>query len=230
MVMAPPSTNDLAILPCLHGCLAFLHRHFPPQSPPSLPLVCLSTVNSSPRPGIAPQSLRSSSQLLHLQGELFPYQGYIWLWQGLILSPLRLPQTSCFTFSLKCFSSGPDNCPQSGDETPASVSPPAEGRSSPTDTPVFPPSSLVLLSSVWFYIFFSSGQAPLYALSWCSASTSVSQGVFLMYLWREMYSTSTYSSSILFSPSSVYSCHLFVISSASVRSLPFLSFIMPIFA
>ena len=30
--------------------------------------------------------------------------------------------------------------------------------------------------------------------------------------------------------SSVYSCHLFLISSASVRSLPFLSFVEPIFA
>ena len=30
--------------------------------------------------------------------------------------------------------------------------------------------------------------------------------------------------------SSVYSCHLFLISSASVRSMPFLSFIKPIFA
>src|SRR5574342_327340 len=30
--------------------------------------------------------------------------------------------------------------------------------------------------------------------------------------------------------SSVYSCHLFLISSASVRSIPFLSFIDPIFA
>ena len=30
--------------------------------------------------------------------------------------------------------------------------------------------------------------------------------------------------------SSVYSCHLFLVSSASVRSMPFLSFIVPIFA
>ena len=30
--------------------------------------------------------------------------------------------------------------------------------------------------------------------------------------------------------SSVYSCHLFLMSSASVRSIPFLSFIMPVFA
>ena len=35
--------------------------------------------------------------------------------------------------------------------------------------------------------------------------------------------------SLLYS-SSVYSCHLFLISSASVRSIPFLSFVVPIFA
>ena len=35
---------------------------------------------------------------------------------------------------------------------------------------------------------------------------------------------------IFFVQSSVYSCHLFLISSASVRSIPFLSFIEPIFA
>ena len=34
---------------------------------------------------------------------------------------------------------------------------------------------------------------------------------------------------IFFLYSSVYSCHLFLISSASVRSMPFLSFIVPIF-
>ena len=66
-------------------------------------------------------------------------------------------------------------------------------------TLVFPPSSLVLPSFAWFYIFFSSGQVVLSALSWCSACTSVSEGVFLMYPWRQMYSTSTYSSAILFS-------------------------------
>ena len=27
-----------AVSPCFHGCPAFLHRHFPPQSPPSHPL------------------------------------------------------------------------------------------------------------------------------------------------------------------------------------------------
>ena len=75
---------------------------------PHIPSIRLSAVNSSPRPGIAPQSLNSSSQpLRHL--------GYVWLWQGcLILIPFRLPQMGCFTLSLKCFSSDSDNCPDVG--------------------------------------------------------------------------------------------------------------------
>ena len=89
--------------------------------------------------------------------------------------------------------------PWCGDSNPASVPPPAEGRSSPTNTPVFLPSSFVLPSFMWFCVFFSTGQVLLSTLSWCSACTSVSEGVFLMYLWREMYSMSTYSSAILFS-------------------------------
>ena len=44
----------------------------------------------------------------------------------------------------------------------------------------------------------STGQVLLYTLSWCSACSSVSEGVFLKYLWREMYSMSTYSSAIQF--------------------------------
>ena len=57
------------------------------------------------------------------------------------------------------------------------------------------------LEFAWVYIFFSSGQVLLSALSWCSACPSVSEGVFLMYPWKEMYSTSTQSSAILFSSS-----------------------------
>ena len=83
MVMAPAPTHDSAVLPCFHGCLAFLHRHFPPQSPPYFPSICLSTVNSSPSPEIAPQSLNSSSQPPCLLGDLCPCPGYVWLWKGL---------------------------------------------------------------------------------------------------------------------------------------------------
>ena len=89
--------------------------------------------------------------------------------------------------------------PWCGDRTPASAPQPAEGRSSPTNTPVSPPSSFILLSFAWFCIFFSTGHILLSVLIWCSACTSVSDSVFLMYLWREIYSMSTYSSAILFS-------------------------------
>ena len=78
-----------------------------------------------------------------------------------------------------------------------------QGRSSPTNTPVSPP-SFFLLSFAWFYIFFSSGQILLFTLSWCSACTSVSERVLLMYPLREMYSTTTYSSAILFPPSNPF--------------------------
>ena len=77
--------------------------------------------------------------------------------------------------------------------------PPSKGRSSPTNPPVFPPNSFALLNFTWFYIFFSTCQVLMSTLSRCSACTSVSEGVFLMYPWREMFSTSTYSSAILFS-------------------------------
>ena len=75
---------------------------------PHIPSISLSAVNSSPRPGIAPQSLNSSFQpLCHL--------GYVWQQQGcLILITFRLPQMSCFAVSLKCFSSDSDNCPDVG--------------------------------------------------------------------------------------------------------------------
>ena len=119
----------------------------------------------------------------------------------LILIPFRLPQISCFPLSLLWLR----QLPQHGDWTPVLVLPPAKGRSSPTDTPVFPPSSFILLSFAWFWVFFSAGQVLLFALSWCFAYTSVSDGVFLMYPWREIYSTSTYYSSIL----SSWSCYIF---------------------
>ena len=48
---------------------------------PHIPSIRLSEVNNSPYPGIAPQSLNSSSQLLHLPGGLHPCLG--WLQQGL---------------------------------------------------------------------------------------------------------------------------------------------------
>ena len=153
MVMASPTTCDSSVLPHFHGCPAFLHRHFPPQSPPSHPLdlslhsqqqpllwdcstvpklqfsatapsggpvslsqVCMTdsavtallpwlpdfppqefptTVSSLTSPGsLSPQStavlalgllqyLNSSSQPLHLPGDLHPCLRHAWLQQGL---------------------------------------------------------------------------------------------------------------------------------------------------
>ena len=128
----------------------------------------------------------------------------------LILIPFRLPQISCFTLSLKCLSSDSDSCPHVGIRPRLQF--PHQLRAGPVllnNTPVFPPSSFILPSFAWFCIFFSTGQVLLSALSWCSACTSVSEGVFLMYPWREMYSTSTYSSASFFIPF-FYRLHLFL--------------------
>ena len=124
---------------------------------PHILSIRLSTVNSSPHPRIVSQSLHSSSQPRCLAGDLHPCPGYVWLWQELS-DPFRLPQISCFPLSLFWLR----QLPQRGVWTPGGlVPPPAEGRSSPTDPPVFPPSSFILLSFAWFWIFF-----PLVRYCW----------------------------------------------------------------
>ena len=111
MVMAPPATHDSAVSPCFHGCPAFLPGISAHNLLPHIHLISLSAVNSSPHPGIAHQPLNSSSQPLHLPGTCIPVQGmYGCSKDCLILIPFRLPQISCFTLSLKCFSSDSDNC------------------------------------------------------------------------------------------------------------------------
>ena len=67
------------------------------------------------------------------------------------------------------------NLPQYGDQTSASVSEATKGRFSPTNTPVFPPSSFALPNFVWFCIFFPHDQVLLATLRWCSARTFVSE-------------------------------------------------------
>ena len=75
------------------------------------PSVHLFTVNS----GIAPQSLHSTPQMLHLLGDLHSCLAYESCGKDcLILIPFRLPQNNCFTLGLKCFSSDSDNCPDAG--------------------------------------------------------------------------------------------------------------------
>ena len=186
-------TRDSAVSPCFHGCLAFLHRHFPPQSPPSHPLDLSLSSQQQPLPWDC--STISSSQPLHFIGDLRPYLWYVWLQQGLSYFSFHL---GCHKSALSLSALNVSPLTQTIAPMCASVPPPTSGRTSPTNTPVFPPSSFVLLSFVWVYICSSTGQAFLSTLSWYSAFASVSEGVFLMYPSREMCSMSTYSSAILF--------------------------------
>ena len=78
---------------------------------PHIPSIRLSEANSSPRPGVAPQSLNSNSHLLPLPEDQCSCPECVWLCKDcLILIPFRLPQISCFTLSLRCFSSDSDSC------------------------------------------------------------------------------------------------------------------------
>ena len=180
--MAPSPSHDSAVSPCFRGCLAFLHWHFPPRSPPSHALNPSLHSQQQPLPW-------DCSIILKLQlPAAVPYRGPAFLSRvcmavarSVRLFPYRLPQIRCFTLSLKCFSSDSDNCSDVG------IGPllqfPHPLRTGPVLHSCFPsPSSFVLLSFAWLYIFFSTGQVLLSTLSWCSACTSVSEGVFLMYL------------------------------------------------
>ena len=94
----------------------------------------------------------------------------------LIIILLRLPQISCFTLRLEYFSSDSENYPDVG-IGPLLRSPLLPRAGPALLTLLF----FVLLSFVWFDIFFSTGQVLLSPLSWCSACTSVSEGVFRCY-------------------------------------------------
>ena len=114
MLMALPSVHDSAVSPCFHGCLAFLHQHFPPQSPPSSRSVSLQSTAALTL-GLLHYPQTPGPRHCIFQGTHVPVQGmYDCGKEYLILIPFRLPQISCFTLSLKCFSSDSDNCPAVG--------------------------------------------------------------------------------------------------------------------
>ena len=104
----------------------------------------------------------------------------------LILIPFRLPQISCFTLSLKCFSSDSDNCPAVGLRPLLQFPHPL--RAGPILLtllffPLVPSSYGVLHGSIYPF--------PLVRYSWpLSAGVLhtllLSEGVFLMYPWREI--------------------------------------------
>ena len=110
LVMAPPPTRVSAVSPSMAAWLSStdVSHH---SLLPHIPSIHLSTVHSSPCPGIAPQSLNSSSQCCAFQGTYIAVRSmYGCSKDYLIIIPCRLPQISCFTLSLKCFSSDSDSC------------------------------------------------------------------------------------------------------------------------
>ena len=148
MVMAPAPTHDSAVLPCFHGCLAFLHRHFPPQSPPSLPLDL---------------SLYSQQQPLSWDCSTIPKlqlpaavtsRGPV----SLSRVCMAVERTVWFSFHLGCHRSAVSLSDLNVSPltqiiaaiwglTPASVPPAAKCRSSPTNTRVLP----LVPSSYWIF-------------------------------------------------------------------------------
>ena len=164
-----------------------------------IPSIRLSKDNSSPRPGIAPQSLNSSS----FQRICVPVPGMNGCCKDcLTLISCRLPQNSCFTLGIKCFSSDSDSCPDVG------IGPLLQFPHPPrtTNSPPFPPSSFILPSFAWFYLLFSAVRSSC-LLSAGVLHALLCEGVFLMYLWREMYSMSAYSSAILSSLGYLFFLH-----------------------
>ena len=158
VLLAPPALRDSAVSPCFHGCLAFLHRHFPPQSPSSHPLDLSLCRQRQPLPWDC-----FTIPKLQLPAAA-PYRGSVSL-SGVCMIAVR---TGWFFFHLGCHRSAVSVsalnvspltqtiAPMWGPD-PASVPSPSEGRSSPTITPVFPHPSFILPSFARFYVFFSSG-------------------------------------------------------------------------
>ena len=104
----------------------------------------------------------------------------------LILILFRLPQINCFTLNLKCFSSDSDNCPDVGIRLLLQF--PHLPRAGPVLlTLLFFPLVPSSYWDLWFDIFFSTDQVLLSTLNWCSANTSVSKGVFLMYVEEDVF-------------------------------------------
>ena len=139
--------------------------------------ICLSTVNSSPRPWIAPQSLSSSSPLsprgpASLSGVCVFAERTVWF------SFHFGCHRSAFSLSALNISPPTQTIAPMWDHTPASVLPPTKGRYSPTNNPVFPPDSYVLLNFAWFCMFLSTGQVLL----------SLSAGVLHTLLCLKVYS------------------------------------------
>ena len=189
MVMAPPPTRDSAVLPCFHGCLAFLHRLFPPQSPPSHPLnpsLCSQQQPSpwdfSTIPKLQLAAAASSRGPASLSRVCMAAARTVW-----DSFHLGCHELTVLLSALSVFPLTQTVAPMMWGVDPCFSSPTCRGQVQSHSHSCFPP--VPCPTEFCVCLFFSSGQGLLSTLSWCPACTSVSEGVFLMYPWREMYST-----------------------------------------
>ena len=105
--------SSTALLPRLPGFLALAFPTMISSLTSSQFLSPQSTAALTARPLHHPQTPASSCWAF--QGTSVPVRGtYVFSKDCLILIPFRLPQVSCFTFGLKCFSSDSDHCSDVG--------------------------------------------------------------------------------------------------------------------
>ena len=103
MVMAPPPMHDSAVSPCFHGLppLAFPTKISSHTSPRSTSLQSIAALTQ----GLLHNPKTPAPTRCTFQGIYIPVQGMYGCGKDcLILIPFRLPQISCCTHSLKCFS------------------------------------------------------------------------------------------------------------------------------
>ena len=177
IVMAALPACGWAVVPCLHGCPAFLQRHSPWQSPPSHPLRP-ETISPESTAVFALGLLSNAPfQLLATihSGELASLSRVCKAatWKSVwVLTPFRLSWICCFTLQQpQILPLCPKQLLRCGDLTPASVLPPARRRSSCAHSYFFPFLALsywVLCGSIYSF--------PLVRYS-CPLSAGVPQDI-----------------------------------------------------
>ena len=139
----------------------------------------VSAVNSSPLSGTAPQSLTPAPSLCAFRGTSVPVQVMYGCGNDcLMLILYRLPQISCSTPSLKCFSSDSDDCPDVG------IGPLLQ-------FPHLPRAGPVLLTLLFFPLVLSSYQGvhgSIYSFPLARYSCPLSAGVLRALLCLKVYS------------------------------------------
>ena len=207
-MVAPRSAGHSTVVTCFHARLGFLHRHSQLQIS-SLPSP--QAVSPQPTAVLAPGLLSNPhdpapSPHAHQQTHV-PVRGMQGHGMDCLCSShcpvCRRPAISSSSESLRCFPSVPTNFPVSEGVFPdAGTSlllqlPPGEQVPSCFLSSSFSLLSFILPSYAGIFIVLSGVQGLLLVFSQYFVTIVPSIDVFLMHLWREMNSMSSYSSAIL---------------------------------